>query len=181
MFAEQLIFTILAFVLFVYMFIKMIKENDSNYIGMLVLEAIGIALNFIEVVNKTEFGIVLTIIKYVLGIILPVVVIILDRKGIPLIQIVNALKAKIYLKARDNKKAKEQLIALVTKYPQNYIGHKMLAEIYELEGGMRKAIDEYVQAIDINKKDYDSYYKIAELLNNLQKNKIMIKKSKSNG
>ena len=45
----------------------------------------------------------------------------------------------------------------------------MLAEIYELEGGMRKAIDEYVQAIDANKQDYDSYYKIAELLNNLEK------------
>ncbi len=28
----------------------------------------------------------------------------------------------------------------------------MLAEIYEDEGGMRKAIDEYVQAIDIHKK-----------------------------
>ena len=45
----------------------------------------------------------------------------------------------------------------------------MLAEIYEDEGGMRKAIDEYVQAIDIHKRDYDSYYKIAELLTNLDK------------
>ena len=45
----------------------------------------------------------------------------------------------------------------------------MLAEIYESEGGMRKAIDEYVQAIDINKKDYDSYFRVAELLNNLDK------------
>ena len=45
----------------------------------------------------------------------------------------------------------------------------MLAEIYELEGGMRKAIDEYVQAIDINKQDYDSYYKIAYLLTQLDK------------
>lgn len=43
----------------------------------------------------------------------------------------------------------------------------MLAEIYEDEGGMRKAIDEYVQAIVIHKRDYDSYYKIAELLTNL--------------
>lgn len=32
---------------------------------------------------------------------------------------------------------------------------------------MRKAIDEYVKAIDIQKNDYDSYYKIAELLNGL--------------
>lgn len=36
---------------------------------------------------------------------------------------------------------------------------------------MRKAIDEYVQAVDLNKQDYDSYYKVAELLNNLDKKK----------
>ncbi len=34
---------------------------------------------------------------------------------------------------------------------------------------MRKAIDEYVKAVDINKKDYDSYYKISFLLNELGK------------
>lgn len=34
---------------------------------------------------------------------------------------------------------------------------------------MRKAIDEYVKAVDINKKDYDSYYKISFLLNELDK------------
>ena len=71
MFAEQLIFTILAFILFVYTFFKMIKENDTNYIQILVAEALGIALNFIEVVRKAEFGMFLTIIKYLLGIILP--------------------------------------------------------------------------------------------------------------
>src|SRR5699024_5511866 len=50
-----------------------------------------------------------------------------------------------------------------------YKAHKLLAQIYEQEGGMRKAIDEYVQAIDANKQDYDSYYKVAELLNQLEK------------
>ncbi len=34
---------------------------------------------------------------------------------------------------------------------------------------MRKAIDEYVKAVDLNKKDYDSYYKISSLLNDLGK------------
>ena len=63
MFAEQLIFTILAFILFVYTFFKMIKENDTNYIQILVAEALGIALNFIGVVRKAEFGMFLTIIK----------------------------------------------------------------------------------------------------------------------
>ena len=169
MILEQLIFTILAFGIFVYMFFKMIKENDTNYIGILIIEAIGISLNFIEVIKRIQFGPFFTIIKYILAILIPIAIIVLDRKQIPLIQVLNVIKAKIYLKLGNNKKAKEQLINLVSKYPENYIGHKMLAEIYELEGGMRKAIDEYVQAIDSNKQDYDSYYKIAELLNNLEK------------
>lgn len=166
---EQLLFTIIAFGLFVYIFFKMIQKNDTNYISILVMQAIGIALNFIAVFSKKDIGAFWIIIKYILGILIPIVIMIIEKKGISLIQIVSVAKAQIYLKMGNNKKAKEQLINLVTKDPENYIGHKMLAEIYELEGGMRKAIDEYVQAIDINKKDYDSYYKIAELLNNLDK------------
>ncbi len=169
MILEQLIYTIFAFGLFVYIFLKMMQKNDTNYIGILIMQAIGIALNFISVSIKKELGAFFIIIKYLIGIILPIAIIVIEKKGIPLIQILNVAKAKIYLKLGNNKKAKEQLINLVTKYPENYIGHKMLAEIYELEGGMRKAIDEYVQAIDVNKKDYDSYFKIAELLNNLEK------------
>lgn len=61
------------------------------------------------------------------------------------------------------------LIYLIDKYPESYSAHKMLAEVYEKEGGMRKAIDEYVIAVDLNKKDYDSYYKISYLLNELDK------------
>lgn len=169
MILEQLIFTIFSFALFVYIFLKMIQKNDTNYITILIIQAAGIALNFVAVLGKKELSAFFIIIKYVFGILIPVLIIVIESKGIPLIQVLNVPKAKLYLKTGNNKKAKEQLINLVTKYPQNYIGHKMLAEIYEGEGGMRKAIDEYVQAIDINKKDYDSYYKVAELLNNLEK------------
>lgn len=169
MILEQLIFTIFAFILFVYMFFKMIRENDTNYIGVLIIQTIGIALNFLEVLLKIQLNPFFMVVKYILGIIMPIAIMMIEKQGIPLIQVLNVTKAKIYLKLGNNKKAKEQLINLVTKYPENYVGHKMLAEIYELEGGMRKAIDEYVQAIDINKKDYDSYYKVAELLNNLEK------------
>lgn len=169
MILEQLIFSIIAFGLFVYMFFRMFQKNDTNYISILVIQAIGITLNFIAVLAKKEIGAFWVIVKYIFGILLPIAIIIIEKRGISLIQIVSVAKAQIYLKMENNKKAKEKLINLVTKDPENYIGHKMLAEIYELEGGMRKAIDEYVQAIDINKKDYDSYYKVAELLTNLDK------------
>ena len=50
MLIEQLIFTVVAFAIFVYMFFKMIKANDTSYIVFLVLEAIGIGFNFVEVI-----------------------------------------------------------------------------------------------------------------------------------
>ena len=166
---EQLIFAIIAFALFIIMFYKIIKKNDTSYIVIIVLQAIGIALNFFEVLSGVKLNWFFMIIKYIVALLIPIAIIILEKYNIPLTELIDITKAIIYLKLGDNKKAKQALIHLITKYPENYQGHKRLAKIYEQEGGMRKAIDEYVQAIDINKRDYDSYYKIAELLNNLDK------------
>ena len=169
MIIEQFIFTIVSLAIFVYMFFKMIKNNDTSYIVILILEAIGIGLNFLGFALYIELNMLLNILKYVLSIIIPGVVIILEVRGMTLIEIMNIARARVYLTVGNDKKAKEALLNLVSKVPDSYKGHKMLAEVYEKEGGMRKSIDEYVQAIDINKKDYDSYYKVAELLNHLDK------------
>ena len=169
MIIEQFIFTIVSLAIFVYMFFKMIKNNDTSYIVILILEAIGIGLNFLGFALYIELNMLLNILKYVLSIIIPGVVIILEVRGMTLIEIMNIARARVYLTVGNDKKAKEALLNLVSKVPDSYKGHKMLAEVYEKEGGMRKSIDEYVEAIDINKKDYDSYYKVAELLNHLDK------------
>lgn len=169
MIVEQFIFTVVSLAIFVYMFFKMIKNNDTSYIVVLILEAVGIALNFLAFALFIELNIFLNILKYVLSVVIPGIVIILEIRGITLIEIINVTRAEMYLMMGNDKKAKEALLKLVSKVPNSYKGHKMLAELYEKEGGMRKAIDEYVQAIDINKKDYESYYKVAELLNNLDK------------
>ena len=57
MIIELLIFTFISFALFVYMFFRMIRNNDTTYVVILVLEAIGIALNFLEVVKCLEHAI----------------------------------------------------------------------------------------------------------------------------
>lgn len=169
MIIEQLIFTFIAFALFVYMFFRMIKNNDTTYVTILVMEAIGISLNFVEVLFRIKLNTLFLIIKYLLGCILPIGIIILEKRGTPIFEIVSIGKAKLYRIFGNNKKAKQALLDLLEKNPNSYQAHKMLAELYEDEGGMRKAIDEYVQAIDLNKKDYNSYYKVAKLLNDLEK------------
>lgn len=169
MLVEQLIFTVISFAIFVFIFYKMIKNNDTTYIIFLVLGAIGIALNLIEVIASTNLGWFIKILMYIFSIILPLLVILLEKNHFGVMEYINIIKAMIYFKLGNNKKAKQVLINLFERYPNSYQGHKLLAQIYENEGGMRKAIDEYVQAIDLNKKDYASYFKVATLLNDLDK------------
>ena len=166
---ERILFNILAFALFIIMFFKMVKKNDSNYIALLAMQALGIAISFFELMNGTINWTLLKSISYLISVFLPIAFLYLDNKNINMIEKLYVLRAKLYILINNNTKAKKILIDLVSKYSENYMGHKLLAEIYEKEGGMRKAIDEYVKAIDINKKDYESYYKIANLLNNLTK------------
>ena len=169
MIIELLIFTFISFAIFVYMFFRMIKNNDTSYVVVLVLQAFGIALNFSEALFGLKLNILFVIIKYLLALILPIAVIIFEKKNMPLFEFINITKANLYLMFGNTKKAKEALISLLDKNPNSYKAHLLLAQIYEKEGGMRKAIDEYVQAIDLNKQDYNSYYKVAELLNQLEK------------
>jgi len=109
------------------------------------------------------------IIIYILSVIVPILVIVLEKLNSNISETIDSFIAKVYLVFGNTKAAKNKLIKLITEYPESYIGHKLLAQIYEKEGGQRKAVDEYTQAIDINKQDFDSYYKVANLLTDLDK------------
>ena len=167
MIVERIIFNVLAFTLFVFMFAKMISKNDTNYIAIIALQALGIAVSFFETILGQTLWLGIKILIYALSIILPILVLYFDFRNINLVEQMYAIIAKILFHLGNRKKAKQILVDIVTKYPDSYKGHKYLAELYEKEGGMRRAIDEYVKAIDIQKNDYNSYYKIAELLNGL--------------
>ena len=170
MLIEQLIFIILAFALFVYMFYQLIKKNDTKYVPILAIEALGIAIDFVQLYfAQKDINVITKIIIYICSVIVPILVILLEKTDSNISEMIDSIIARIYLVFGNTKAAKDKLIKLVTKYPESYIGHKLLAQIYEKEGGQRKAVDEYARAIEINKKDYDTYYKVANLLTDLDK------------
>lgn len=43
---EKIIFNVLAFTLFIILFFKLIRKNDTSYIVILAIEFVGIFLNF---------------------------------------------------------------------------------------------------------------------------------------
>ena len=170
MLIEQLIFIIIAFALFVYMFYQLIKKNDTKYVPILAIEALGIAIDFVQLYfADKDINIAIKIIIYILSIVVPIIVIVIEKLNSNISEVIYIFLVRMNLVFGNNKNAKTLLINFITEYPESYIGHKILAQIYEKEGGQRKAVDEYVQAIEINKKDYDTYYKVANLLTDLDK------------
>ena len=112
MIIEPLLFVFISLAIFVYMFFRMIRNNDTTYVIILILEAIGIALNFVEVISMKQ-NVLIAMTKYILALIIPVGVIILEKKFISLCEIINTTKAKIYMTSGNKKKAKEALLDLV--------------------------------------------------------------------
>ena len=167
---EKVTFFIFAFIMFIIIFVKILKRKDSIYIVLLVLNFIGITIRYVEQNNGEEFDFVMVAICYIISIILPFAIVLLELKNIYISEIFTIAKAKIYLKLGQNDRARRKLIKFIEKHPNSYYSHKLLANIYEREGKYEEAIDEYVIVVDLNKKDYESYYEIALLLNKTEKN-----------
>lgn len=171
----KILVTLVSFLLFIYtFFFKLIKKNDTNYIIFLVIQAIGIFINFIQIIFNVLNNSFWNVIVWLFSIIIPVLIIVLEYKSINVSEMMQIFMAKMYMFFNNDKKAKETLINITEKYPESYFAHKYLANIYEKEGGMRKAIEEYVKTLEIKRDDYKSYYRISLLLKDLGRNKQAI-------
>lgn len=125
---EKIIFYLLAFPLFAIMFLKIFKKNDTTYVYIMIGQAIGIAIHFIELLVNHSFGVFLKIIVYIFSIIIPSIVIYLEYKEIiSFTELFYLTLANISIRIKNNKKAKSFLITLVTRLPDSYLGHKTLA------------------------------------------------------
>ena len=166
---EKLIFNLFSFALFIMVFINLVRKNDTNYVYILVLQAIGIFLNFIELMNGFVFNIYIKILMYIISIILPMIILLVEyKRNINVTELINILIADI-IKIKNSDKAIKILNKVIKKYPNSIAAHKKLASIYEKEGKIDDAIREYEIALGTN---YDSqiYVKIGKLYKQNGKN-----------
>lgn len=166
---EKIIFFLLAVSLFVITFAKLIKKNDTSYINFLAIQFLGILLSFMELIFKWNFNIFFKALLYLLSVILPIAIIIIENKNINIPEAIGIMKAKILIMFNKSEQAKQTLLKVVSKYPKSYIAHKMLAQWYEKDNQISTAIEEYVRAVEVNLKDYNSYFKVAKLLKETDK------------
>lgn len=136
---EQLFFITVSVAIFGIMFYKMIKKNETGYIYLLILGALGIIIDGIGIVANVNANIFLKILTYIMSIIIPGAALILEYKNIDVINWIKFAQVKFYLSTGDLKKAKDILLTIIEKNPNNYNAHKFLAEIYEKEGRNKKS------------------------------------------
>lgn len=172
---ERILFNVIAFGLFLFLFFRMIQKNDTNYIYILALQALGIAISFLGLIIGVELPIVVLILTYVLSIILPIIVILIEKKGITLTEVIFLSIFKFYSKIGNEEKAKQVLLQLVEKDPISYYAHKLLAEMYEKQDELEVATEEYIRAANIRPNEDKIQYKIADLFNKTGKQDGAIK------
>lgn len=166
---EKVMFCILTLILFIILFFKFIKRKDNIYFYVLACDLITFIIKFICIQNKVNVGILLNCIIYGFSIVIPLIIILLEQKNIYLSESICIGLSYINFNSGKNSNARKRLVKYVTKFPNSYYAHRLLAKIYESEGKDEEAIDEYVRAVELNKKDYDSYYEISFLLNKIGK------------
>ncbi len=155
----QIVFLgIITIALFVYTFIHLVKENNTNYVYILALEFFGLIVEFISLLITKTPNILLLLLILIISIIIPIIYFILEHKKIYIDELINISRGK-----KHKEKLKHYLLKNVEKYPNSYISHKKLAKYYEENGENEKAEDEYLMVISINPKDYETYCDLAAL------------------
>lgn len=167
---EKLFFNLVATALFIIIFFIMARKNNTTYISLLVIEAIGIAINFLEINFNIFVQWPFKVIEYIFSIILPIIVLFLERKNIiKYPEIIALIMNRYYIATNNDEKNKKMLLKLISKDQNSILAHKLLAKSYEKDGKIEFAIDEYLRVVDLNNDDIKTYFKLSNLYENLNK------------
>lgn len=166
MILEKILFNGIAVGLFTILFLKLVKKNDTSYIGVLALSFIGIFINFIEILLGKQVEWFGKAIMYLFSVIIPAIVVWIESvRKVNFSELALLVQIKILTKMRNTEKAKEKMNHFLQKNANSYTIYHLLAQTYEKEGNNSAAISAYQKVVELKKSDLQSTYQLAKLLN----------------
>ncbi len=163
---ETVIFLIISISLFIYLFIKNIKIRNKNQIIFLIINSISILIFLIYyLLTKSQINI-FRFISYSISIIIPIIIIILNHYGYNLKEGIVIFEVNFLLLLGKTQLAKQRMFRFLEKKPHSFSIHKKLGDIYKEEGGTRKALKEYIIALNL-KTDPFLYLEVAKMFYDL--------------
>lgn len=175
MIIEKIFFNLIAIALFTIIFMKLIHKNDTSYIFILVLEFIGVTINFIELFFQTTLNWFLKTLIYILAVIIPVLILWLEHfKKMNFPEFFHLAIGKILIKLGKCDEAKTIMANFLHKNPNSQVAHKFMAQCYEREENYEAAISEYIRVTDLNRNDLETAYCLASVMNKNKQNEQAI-------
>ncbi|MBR1653499.1 MAG: tetratricopeptide repeat protein, partial [Clostridia bacterium] len=108
------------------------------------------------------------ILAVIILILLLIFIIILKNKVIT--EKMKIMKLKMLVSFGKYDDAKKLALKIVDKYPQNHMAHRILGQLYEKEGNINVALDEFIRVAELRPDDYEIHFKVATLLQQTEKN-----------
>ena len=159
-----IITTIIIIAMFIYTLALMLKEN--SYIYLLIVEFVGIIIDFICIlIGKSPSMYVYTII-YCLSVVIPLTILLLENN--------NSYIGEFSLLFNNKNIDKQKILKIIEKKPQSYIAHQKLAEYYKENKEYEKAENEYYRLVNLKPKEYSNYCILAQMLEKNNKNEEAI-------
>lgn len=161
---EKIFFNLIAFTLFILIFLKLIRKNDTNYVYLLIAQFIGITINFIELITGLKLNWILKILIYILSIIIPITILIIEnKKQISFSEMLITFLIPILNIMGKRNIIQEYLKTSIKKYPQSIVLHTYMAKLYENEGKKELELEEYEKIVELGKHDEKTYIKLGTL------------------
>ena len=150
---------------------KLIHKNDTSYIVILILEFIGITINFIELFLKVPLNAFFRVLLYFLAVLIPLWVLWLEYfKKMNFPEFFHLIVAKILVKRGQQEQAKIKMTNFLNRNPNSQVAHKFMAQCYEKEQNYEAAISEYRKVTELNRNDLDAAYSLASMMNKNKQN-----------
>lgn len=163
MIIEALIYLIIAIMLMLNLIKKYKVSRKMICVIGIMVQLIGLFIGIASLITGNIY-----VIKYVLGVIFPLIILSKKENSTEMFDSL-VRKAELLIGNGELETAKTILLELQEKHSDFYI-HKLLAKIYEIEEKNVRAIEESIVAININEKDYESYYVAARNSEKINKN-----------
>ena len=172
---EKIFFNIISIAIFTIIFLKLIRKNDTSYIAILVVEFVGIAINFIELFLSTSLNWFFKVLTYILAVIIPIWVLWLEHfKKMNFPEFFHLLIGEILIKIGKQEQAKHMMANFLNKNQNSLVAHKFMAKCYEKEENYEAAISEYMRVTDLNRNDLNAAYCLASVLKQNKQNEQAI-------
>lgn len=164
--AEIIIFLIISLALFSSLFVKNLRKRNKKELLFLVLNVFFILLFVVYYILTKSYSNIIRFMSYTISIIIPIILVILNYYDYNFKEGLVVLSVNTVLLFGNRQLAKKLIFKFLKNRPHSFALHKKLGDIYKEEGGIRKAIGEYIVALNLKQVPF-LYLEVAEMFYDL--------------